>query len=268
VLDIFNEQMVRRYDSSGNVVKTIGKVPVRFGPKEKWWHEWSKHFDRVLPAISVYFTGIEFDNERNAGIHSRHIGSPNYDTGLYSKLEKPAPYDLLYTATIWARYNEDINQILENILPYFQPYVFITIAEPVTGDYLNVRVELEGVTNNSNTEYGHEEHRIISWDLNIRAKTWLFKAEEIGDLIKRVYVHWWGYDSTVVYSNIDGTGYQMVKPSSKFITGRRGGNRWAADIALSVTTGLDYAGGVLDWEYRIWEPGDRWNTSDSTRVWR
>lgn len=268
ILDLLNGQTVKRYDKNGNVVKQISRVPVRFGPKAKWHHMWEKSFDRILPAISVYFSGIEFDSERNAGIHSRHLGSPNYTTGLYSKLDKPAPYDLLYLVTLWARYNEDINQILENILPYFRPYVFVTIDEPITGDYLNVRVEMESVTNNSNTEYTHEEARVISWDIGLRAKTWLFKAETTGDLIKKVYVHWWGYDSTRVYSNIDGTSYQMVQPSPKVHSGRRGGGRWAQDIALSITEGISYTGGVLDFDYDIFEPGSRWNESDSTRVWR
>lgn len=252
ILDIFNDIQVKRYDKNGNVIKVIGNVPLRFGPKSKIWN-WieQKNFDVVLPAISVYFSGIEYDTERVAGIQGRVLGNPNYTSGIYSKIDKPVPYDLLYKVTIWTKYYEDLNQILENVLPYFQPFVYITIKEPVTKDLLNFRVDLEGISSGSNEDYSVEDRRVISWDLSIRVKALLFKFidTDAGKLIKTIYVHWWGRDATAVYSNIDGTEYTVL--SSPKIGS-------AEDIAMSVTRGIDYDGGILDWEYSIYEPGDKY----------
>lgn len=248
-LDQFNNITVKRYDETGTVIKTIGKVPLRVGPKSKIWNFLEQRdFDVVLPTISVHISGITFDAERHAGATTSQIINPDYGGGLYTKVERPTPYNVSYKMTLWAKYIEDMNQILENILPFFTPYTFITITGPSSGDFLNLKCALENASQTTGEDYGVEERRVLTWDLEFVVSTWLYKvAEENQNLIKKIYAHYWGYDATVVYSNIDGTVYTVDSAKGAFNS---------QNIEKTVDWGNSKTGGVLDWDYGVYSPGD------------
>jgi len=249
-LDLFNDIQVRRYDKNGNVIKTIGKVPLRYGPKSKIWN-WiqQKQFDPVLPAISVFMTGIAYDPDRQSGAHARCVVDPNFISGLFTRIPKPAPYNVTYKVTIWSKYQEDLNQILENVLPHFRPFVYITLTGPTNGDFINLRTDLDSASPTGNEEYSVEDRRIITWDLEFTVRTWIFRGIDTNsNLIKKIYIDYFGHDSTVVHS-VDGTTITIITGNDQF--------RESQHIAKTVTEGLDISGGVLDWEYSIYEPGDK-----------
>ena len=255
ILDLFNDITVKRYSKDGSIEKIIGKVPIRFGPKDKLWN-WvkQKDWDVVLPRLSLFFKGISLDPNRLKGLHTKVIGTPDYGEGTYSAVEKVTPYSFDYQLTVWCKFYEDLNQILENLLPWFSPFVPITIKSPGEDKLLNFKVSLTGASNNTSDHYSTNDRRLIVWDLSFKVQALLFGAIDPDDnkLIKKAYTHWWGKDSTASYSNIDGTSYYQVQLSGKE-------NRNYEDVALGVTTGIDYTAGVLDWEYAIYEPGSKYN---------
>src|SRR5207249_1050089 len=79
------------------------------------------------------------------------------------------PIDVGYTLTAWTLYTEDMNQILEQIISKFSPVAYIRIR----GVVWEVMVKLDSIANNLDTEPGDQAIRVIKFQFNITAETYI-----------------------------------------------------------------------------------------------
>jgi len=79
------------------------------------------------------------------------------------------PVDISYTLIAWTLYLEDMNQILEQVFLKFSPIAYIRIR----GVAWEVGVKLESVANNLETEPGDKQLRVIKFQFNIKAETYI-----------------------------------------------------------------------------------------------
>ena len=101
------------------------------------------------------------------------------------------PYNLGFRLSIMSQYNEDALQILEQILPYFQPSFNITVdLVSAIGEKRDIPMVLDNVSFDDNYTSGYDEKRVIIHTLDFTAKTYLFGpvADSSEGLIKRVQV--------------------------------------------------------------------------------
>ena len=124
-LDCFNDINIERYDATGAVLGKY-RVPIRYGPKSKaylWVRDNSRN-EEMLPMISVTMTGIDFDPLRLTNRHQDiRINDTSRDDVAY--LAKNAlPYNIGFTLNMWVLHMVDVDQIYEQILPYFSPHSF------------------------------------------------------------------------------------------------------------------------------------------------
>jgi hypothetical protein len=174
-LDMFNNISIERYDINGNV-KGKYLVPLRYGPKSKaflWLKDMARD-EEMLPMLSVYMTGIDFDPQRITNKHQDILVSDgNTTTGTYAK--NAMPYNIGFTLNIWVAHMVDIDQIYEQILPYFGPHAFIRVKIPELDIIYDVKVVLNGCSPVMTDDMGEDEGRILKWDTNFTVQTWLFK---------------------------------------------------------------------------------------------
>lgn len=174
-LDIFNDIKIERYDVNGTV-KGQYKVPIRYGPKSKafLWVRDRGRDEEMLPMISIYITGIDFDSTRLTNRwQDILVSDTNSLIGTYAK--NAAPYNISFTVNIWALHMVDIDQIYEQILPYFVPHAFIKVKLQELDIAYDVKVILNGCSPVMTDDVGEEEARVLKWDTNFVAQTWLFK---------------------------------------------------------------------------------------------
>ena len=174
-LSMFNDINIERYDING-VVKGRYRVPIRYGPKSKafLWVKDSARDEEMLPMISVYLSGIDFDPTRLTNKYQEIlVGNTNNEIGTYAK--NAIPYNIGFTLNIWALHMVDIDQIFEQMLPFFAPHAFFRVRLSDLDISFDVKVVLNGCSSIMTDDVGEEEARVIKWDTTFTAQTWLFR---------------------------------------------------------------------------------------------
>ena len=131
---IFNNIQIKRKDSSGAVVQSI-KVPLAYAPKEKFLVRLDqqpslseREFAITLPRLGFEISGIEYDASRKLTKVQKfkHI-KDNIDGKVLNYNYMPVPYNISYQLYCFTATAEGGLQIVEQILPYFQPDYTVTI---------------------------------------------------------------------------------------------------------------------------------------------
>ena len=79
------------------------------------------------------------------------------------------PIDITYTLFAWTRYLEDMNQIVEQIIPKFSILAYIKVK----GIPWEIPVKLDGVGNNIENQPGDKNTRIIKYQFNLTVETYI-----------------------------------------------------------------------------------------------
>jgi len=203
-LDCFNDIQITRYDpDTGALVKYI-EVPLKLWAKEKAWY-WINDsnipeggiFDERLPLMSTEILSITYDATRQTNPFSKitlnttasSAASAAVDTGQITKLLNPVPYNIAFSIRIWSLYMSDIDQILEQILPFFSPTIQYRVRIIQLDVAFDVKVVFESATPEIDSEYGDEDRRIIKWNLDFNVQTYLFKPVEITKITKSIFIN-------------------------------------------------------------------------------
>lgn len=194
--DIFNEMSVINYDKDG---KAIGwkPIPVTLAPKEKVVSELiadpntpDRTPPNYLPRISIVWNGIARNTERQRGNLEKRRIAVEYDDANEPQLimdMQTVPYDLTFELTIWCKYMDDMAQILENILPFFNPEAPVSLYERGTGNERQVKVTLESVSPNFVVELADPDRRVLQCNLGFKMECNFYKPQlPIGKPIKRI----------------------------------------------------------------------------------
>jgi hypothetical protein len=116
------------------------------------------------------------------------------------KVYMPAPYNIGIQLSIIAKYQDDMLQIIEQILPFFQPNFNLTIDLVNTiGEKRDIPIVLEGITMSDDYEGDFSTRRSLVYTLNFTAKTSLFGpvADSSDSIIKKVQVDYYSDVNTV-----------------------------------------------------------------------
>ena len=112
----------------------------------------------------------------------------------------PVPYNVGFELSIMSKLSDDALQILEQIIPYFQPSFNITVnlVESI-GEKKDIPIVLESVNYSDSYEGGFDSRRILIYTLAFTAKTYLFGpvADSPEGLIKKVDVDYYTSTNTV-----------------------------------------------------------------------
>ena len=196
---LFNDINIRHRDASGTSFSNL-KVPLAYGPIQKFLAriQQQPNLDReialTLPRLSFELTGLQYDPSRKTGVTQTFIANQG---GNVKKVYMPVPYNVTFELNVISKLNDDSLQIIEQILPYFQPSFNITInLINAIGEKKDVPIVMESITQNDQYEGGFDSRRLIIHTLRFTAKTYLFGpvADSTDGLIKRVDVDY--YTST------------------------------------------------------------------------
>lgn len=194
---IFNEIVVPRFDTEGNVTQIL-KVPLSYAPKERVLvrlkgDEGIDHKAAItLPRISFELMSIEYDASRklNPIQIQRPVANEN---GSYKRQFVPVPYNYHFTLWIYAKNVEDGLTILEQILPFFTPE-FPTKLNliPEMNVSVNVPIILNGVQSEDTYEGDFKnENRKIIWTLDFTMKGYLYGPIRTDAIIKFANVNFY-----------------------------------------------------------------------------
>ncbi len=202
---IINNIQVQRKDDQDNVLKAF-RVPVEQGSMEHWYKKLVKKqkageitTSNILPFITYQMTNFGFDRERQMP-KLRKLSTQVYDNEAMENVRtfiwQPVPISLAFEVTIKTKYMTDSLQIIEQILPYFDPVVNLKITEQSDSNVVNdVAYSIIGDPSLEDNYFdGLEEPREITWTLQIQADTYLYKPFQEAKVIRSVVVDFDHFD--------------------------------------------------------------------------
>ncbi len=186
---LFNDIEIRHKDSSDDVWSTI-KVPLAYGPTQKFLArmEQEANLNRpvqmTLPRMSFEFTDLQYDPTRKS-TKTQTIINTTPDGENVKSVYMPVPYNMTFTLSIMTKLNDDMLQIVEQILPYFQPAYTLTVN--FLGNLKEKRdipVQLDNIVMTDDYEGNFDTRRALVYTLTFTAKTYLFgPVSDISDRI-------------------------------------------------------------------------------------
>jgi hypothetical protein len=190
---LFNNIYLKKFDDNGKVISTI-KVPLAYGPRQKFLARIEQSPSNLnnpvqitLPRMSFEFTGLTYDGDRKISTTEYFtISDPKNPKG-HIKTYMPVPYNMRLELNILSKINDDSLQIIEQILPYFQPAYTLTIDLMRTiGEKRDVPFQLESIEMQDDYEGNFETRRALIYKLIFTAKIYLFgPSKNISDNIIR-----------------------------------------------------------------------------------
>ena len=192
---MFNNIDIKKTKADGTVLTQI-KVPISYGPAQKFIERLAEEpnlSDRnrsaiSLPRMAFEITGFNYDANRQQNKLIRSAKTQLESNNTDRKFQySPAPYDINFTLSILAKNQNDGLQIVEQILPYFQPEYTVTMKMiDDLSDNRDVPIILTGVTMDDQYEGGYEDRRVIEYTLDFTMKTYFFGPVYTGGIIKNV----------------------------------------------------------------------------------
>jgi hypothetical protein len=205
---LFNNIIVQRKESNGNVVNNI-KVPLSYGPKQKFltrlFEEPDLNAPEVairLPRMSFELTGMTYDTTVKIN-RMNTLAKP--DIRGQSTIYNPVPYTMNFTLSVYAKNQDDALQIVEQILPYFNPEYSVTIKEiPELDITRDIPIVLQSVSYSDDYEGDFTSRRILIYTLDFTMKTFFYGPTNTNQsVIKDAIINMRDYDNRGMTQRIE-----------------------------------------------------------------
>ena len=192
---IFNNINIVRTNSSGVVTQSM-KVPLAYGPKQKFLTRLredpnlNKKVSLTLPRIGFEISGISYDSSRKLNsIQKLKKVNSSTDGKTVSSQFMPVPYNMDFSLFVMAKSSDDALQIVEQILPFFQPDYTITLNDNTSmGTTRDVPIILNGVSYEDSYDGDFTERRVLMYTLTFTSKFYLYGPVTDQKVIKSVQV--------------------------------------------------------------------------------
>ncbi|GAF80890.1 unnamed protein product [marine sediment metagenome] len=231
ILNMFNDMKVVKYDKDGNSI-VERKIPITWGPVEKYnldrkedhyvdadgvQHNF-KYYPQ-LPRMALVLNGIVHSPDRATGVNqwrnwfkeSLELSGTNVETETIITDYQPAPYDYNFTLYIKTDSTDYLAQILENILPYFNPSLQLRVKE---FSFLNIERDLQVTMDGVNPEFvddmGESDTKFVNASINLTVKGWAYRKFLYSKIIKHINTKYWIYDTGVFLEGFSLTGVQTT----------------------------------------------------------
>jgi hypothetical protein len=193
---LFNNIQIVRKNSSGAVVQSM-KVPLAYGPQQKFLARLNSDPSLAskvavtLPRLGFEMNGITYDPSRklNRVQKFRKVKTSADNADKLDTQYMPVPYNINFTLYAMAKNSDDALQIVEQILPFFQPDYTLTINDMADmGIKRDVPIILNDVSYEDNYQGDFTERRAIIYTMTFTAKFYLYGPVTSTSVIKTVQV--------------------------------------------------------------------------------
>lgn len=175
---MFNELNFLKYNRNNTELSRI-KVPLIYSPKDKMVTRYLsdpdllKDTQNILPRLSFEITNVAYDPSRkqNSLLRSAQGDSASRVSSAFMGV----PYDISFELNVYAKNIDDGNQIIEQILPYFNPDYTITMTPVAELSFLkDIPIILNDVSQNVQYEGNYDSVRYVNWVLTFTIKGYFF----------------------------------------------------------------------------------------------
>lgn len=198
LLDVFNDIKVRQYEKDFITIKKVVDVPIHYGSVEKEYmertedasHEGGARYYQTVPRMSLILTDITKDGARAKSVNDdRSLGVESFsDPNQFYADYEPTPMNFTFDLKIKIRKTEHLQQILEQILPYFNPSINLRVKEI---PFLNIERDIRCVIDSSSLDVTNDmdstQLRDINVSLPITLKGYMYRPIRQFHILKSLY---------------------------------------------------------------------------------
>ena len=191
---MFNSIQLVRKNNSGVVTQTM-KVPLAYGPRQKFLvrlqedADLTKQVAITLPRIGFEIQNLTYDPVRKLNRVQRFKKVKGTTTKQLDTQYMPVPYNLDIELYVMAKNSDDALQIVEQILPYFQPDYTLTIKDMTD---MGIKKDVPMILNSIDYEDSYQgdfvARRAIIYTLSFTAKFFLYGPVTSSKIIKTAQV--------------------------------------------------------------------------------
>lgn len=180
---LLNNIELNRYDEEGNIIKKF-KVPLKYASKDKLIQRAKSRPDLVedgdlqysLPRMSFVMTNISYDSSRKLNVIQK-IAANKLTTAGNDVYFAPMPCIVNFELNVLTKTNDEALEIIEKIVPIFQPSFFVTVNIAEDNEELrDLAFTLNSVNFNDSFESGFENTRFVLYTLSFKAKTYIMST--------------------------------------------------------------------------------------------
>ena len=171
------------------------KVPLAYGPRQKYLvrladdPDLSKSTAVTLPRIGFEIAGISYDPARKLQRVQKFKKVKGAKASQLDTQYMPVPYNIDFELYVLSKQSDDALQIVEQILPYFQPDYTVTINDNTDmGIKRDVPVILNSIAYEDDYQGDFASRRAIIYTLSFTAKFYLYGPVTSSKVIKTVQV--------------------------------------------------------------------------------
>jgi hypothetical protein len=193
---LFNDIHVVRKNNTGVVTQSM-KVPLAYGPKQKWLSRIDQDAGLdskvaiTLPRMGFEIQNMTYDPARklNRVQKFKKVKSSASNSNKLDTQFMPVPYNLNIQLYAMAKNSDDALQMVEQILPYFQPDYTLTIKDmPEMGVARDIPIVLNSINYEDSYKGDYAERRAIMYTLDFTTKFYLYGPVTSSKVIKTVQV--------------------------------------------------------------------------------
>jgi hypothetical protein len=183
---------VVRYKPDGTEDHRV-RVALTYSPKEKFIRRLVEDPDLLskpaitMPVIGYEMVSMQYAPERKISNNQKFVFLDPAGIIGPKSVYSPVPYDMVFEATIAAKTQEDMMQIVEQIVPFFAPDFTVSfrgVKNPNT--FFNVPITLDSVQRRDNYEGRFEDGRVLVWSLVFIVKGYFFGPVRDTSVIKHI----------------------------------------------------------------------------------
>ena len=190
----FNNIQLVRKDNNGDIKQSM-KVPLAYGPRQKFLTRLNddpnltKQVAVTLPRLGFEIGSLSYDPSRKLNRVQQFKKTKESDAKRLDTQFMPVPYNLDIELYALSKNSDDSLQIVEQILPYFQPDYTITVNDmPDMGIKRDIPIVLNSIGYEDDYQGNFETRRAIIYTLSFTAKFYLYGPVTSQSVIKSVQV--------------------------------------------------------------------------------
>lgn len=206
---IFNQITVKRFNADQEIVQSI-RVPLSYSPKNKFLARiaevptpTTQAAAIILPRMGFEITGLQYNPARKINLLTKNVAVGQGDDPNKLRAQfTSTPYDMNVSLYIMAKNQDDGLQIIEQIIPFFNPDFCVTVNDiPEMGIKRDLQIILDNISYEDNYEGDYLQRRSIIWTINFTLGLNLYGPVEQQNIIRTSIAN--------TYTDIDQPNYQQ-----------------------------------------------------------
>jgi len=199
---IFNNITIHRKNSAGEIVQNV-RVPLAYSTKQKFLARIAAvpttdpaSVAITLPRIGFEITGLNYNPTRKINLLTKNVavGQGDDPNKLRSQFTS-TPYDMNISLYIFAKNQDDGLQIVEQILPFFNPDFCVTINDvPEMGIKRDLQITLNGIDYEDQYEGDFTQRQSVIWTLNFTLGLNFYGPVEMQGIIRTAIANTYAND--------------------------------------------------------------------------